>query len=120
MQNFLAAMRRQIAPIHQQLNWLMQAQIDENREKMKSIVKIVVFCGQNNIPLMGKRDDNPDDSNLQGTFQAPLESRIDSGVVRTFLHFELKTYSRTKQFLLPWACRSGTSSWWSLEKYLYG
>ena len=86
---------------------------------MKSIVKIV-FCGQNNIPLMGKRDDNPDDSNLQGTFQAPLESRIDSGDVRTFLHFELKTYSRTKQFLLPWACRSGTSSWWSLETYLYG
>ena len=47
MQNFLAAMRRQTAPIHQQLNWLMQAQIDENREKMKSIVKIVVFCDQN-------------------------------------------------------------------------
>ena len=61
-QNFLAAMRRQTAPIDQQLNRLMQAQIDENREKMKSIVKTVIFCGQNNIPLRGKRDDNPDDS----------------------------------------------------------
>ena len=41
MQNFLAAMRRQPPPpIDQQLNRLMQAQIVENREKMKSIVKI--------------------------------------------------------------------------------
>ena len=68
-QNFLAAMRRQTAPLDQQLNRLMPAQIDENREKMKSIVKTVIFCGQNNIPLSGKRDDNPDDSNLQGNFQ---------------------------------------------------
>ena len=55
MQNFLAAMRRQTAPIDQQLNLLMQAQIDENREKMKSIEKTVIFCGQNNIPLRVKR-----------------------------------------------------------------
>ena len=37
MQNFLAVMRRQTAPIDQQLNRLMQAQMVENREKMKSI-----------------------------------------------------------------------------------
>ena len=37
MQNFLAAMGRQTAPIDQQLNRLMQAQMVENREKMKSI-----------------------------------------------------------------------------------
>ena len=49
---------------------------------MKSIVKTVIFCGQNNIPLTGKRDDNPDDSNLQGNFQALLEFRIDSGDVK--------------------------------------
>ena len=88
MQNFLAAMRRQTAPIDQQLNQLMQAQIDENREKMKSIVKTVIFCGQNNIPLRGKRDDNPDDSNLQGNFQALLEFRIDSGDVKLKEHLE--------------------------------
>ena len=88
MQNFLAAMRRQTAPIDQQLNQLMQAQIDENREKMKSIVKTVIFCGQNNIPLRGKRDDNPDDSNLQGNFQALLEFRIDIGDVKLKEHLE--------------------------------
>ena len=88
MQNFLAAMRRQTAPIDQQLNRLMQAQIDENREKMKSIVKTVIFCGQNNIPLRRKRDDNPNDSNLQGNFQALLEFRIDSGDVKLKEHLE--------------------------------
>ena len=62
MQNFLAEMRRQTAPIDQQLNRLMQALIDENREKTKSIVKTVIFCSQNNIPLRGKRDDNPDEN----------------------------------------------------------
>ena len=68
---------------------------------MKSIVTTVIFCGQNNIPLRGKRDDNPDDSNLQGNLQALLEFRFDSGDVRTFLHFQLKTNSATKQFVLP-------------------
>ena len=51
--------------------------------------------------LRGKRDDNPDDSNLLGNFQALLEFRIDSGDVRAFLHFKFKTNSGTKQFLLP-------------------
>ena len=91
MQNFLAAMRRQTAPIDQQLNWLMQAQIDENREKMKLIVKTVIFCGQNNIPLRGKRDDNPDDSNLQGNFQALLEFNIDSGDLKLKEHHNRTT-----------------------------
>ena len=55
---------------------------------MKSIVKTVIFCGQNNIPLRGKRDDNPDDSNLQGNFQALLGFRIDSGAVKRKEHLE--------------------------------
>ena len=55
---------------------------------MKSIVKTVIFCGQNNIPLRGKRDDNPDDSNLQGNFQALLGFRIDSGAVKLKEHLE--------------------------------
>ena len=55
---------------------------------MKSIVKTVIFCGQNNIPLRGKRDDNPDDSNLQGNFQALLEYRIESGDVKLKEHLE--------------------------------
>ena len=55
---------------------------------MKSIVKTVIFCGQNNIPLRGKRDDNADDSNLHGNFQALLEFRIDSDDVKLKEHHE--------------------------------
>ena len=33
-------------PIDQQMDQLMQQQINENREKMKSIIKTVIFCGQ--------------------------------------------------------------------------
>ena len=55
---------------------------------MKSIVKTVIFCGQNNTPWRGKRDDNPDNSNLQGNFQALLEFRINSADVKLQEHLE--------------------------------
>ena len=79
MQEFTKVMRNEVVPIDQQLNQRMQAQVRENREKMKSIVKTVIFCGQNNIPLRGRRDDCPDNHRLQGNFQALLAFRIDSG-----------------------------------------
>ena len=53
---------------------------------MKSIVKSAIFCGQKNISLRGKRDDNPDNSNLHRNFQALLEFRIDSGDVKLQKH----------------------------------
>ena len=64
MVDFMANMTRWAVPIDQQMDQLMQQQINENREKMKSIIR---------------RDDNPDDASLQGIFQALLQSRIDSG-----------------------------------------
>ena len=51
-------------------------------------MKTVIFCGQNNIQLRGKRDDNRDDNNLQGNFQTLLEFRIDSGDVKLKEHLE--------------------------------
>ena len=64
MVDFMANMTRWAVPIDQQMDQLMQQQINENREKMKSIIR---------------RDDNPDDASLQGIFQALLQFRIDSG-----------------------------------------
>ena len=55
---------------------------------MKSIIKTVIFCGQSNIPLKGRRDDNPDDASLQGIFQALLQFRIDSGDTKLKEHLE--------------------------------
>ena len=60
-------------PIDQQMDQLMQQQINENREKMKSIIR---------------RDDNPDDASLQGIFQALLQFRIDSGDTKLKEHLE--------------------------------
>ena len=79
MADFMANMTRRGVPIDQQIDQLIQNRITQNREKIKSIVKTVIFCGQNNIPLRGQRDDKPNDASLQGNFQALLQFRIDSG-----------------------------------------
>ena len=88
MQNFLLVMKNQVVPVEQQLDRLMQEQIRKNREIMKSIVKTVLFCGQNNIALRGRRDDNPDNRGLQGNFQALLDFRVDSGDEQLKQHLE--------------------------------
>ena len=88
MADFMANMTRQQVPINQGLDQIMQDRIAQNREKIKSIVKTVIFCGQNNIPLRGRRDDKPDDANLQGNFQALLQFRIDSGDTKLKEHLE--------------------------------
>ena len=46
---------------------------------MSSILKTIIFCGRNNIPLRGRRDDDPTNESLQGYFQALLYFRIESG-----------------------------------------
>ena len=46
---------------------------------MSSLLKTIIFCGRNNIPLRGRRDDDPTNESLQGNFQALLNFRIDSG-----------------------------------------
>ena len=66
--------------------------------ELKLIVKTVIFCGKNNIPLRGKQDDNPDDSNPQGNFQALLEFRIDSSDVKLKEHLENAPRNATYRF----------------------
>ena len=55
---------------------------------MKSIVKTGNFCGQNNIPLRGRRDDCPDDQRLHGNFKVLLQFRVDSGDEKLKQHLE--------------------------------
>ena len=57
-------------------------QIEENRLKLTSIVKCVVFCGKQNIPLRGHRDDERwlgSSSHNPGNFQSLLDFRVESG-----------------------------------------
>ena len=86
MANFMDVIARRIVAIDKQLNQIAQRQIQQNREKMRSIIKTVVFCGHN--VLRGARDDNPDDETLQGNFQALLAFRVDSGDKTLQEHFE--------------------------------
>ena len=88
MANFKDMMSRRTVAIDQQLNQIVQRQIQENRQKIKSIIKTVVLCGQNAIPLRGERDDNPDDETLTGKFQALLAFRVDSGDAILQQHLE--------------------------------
>ena len=97
MADFLRVMRGGAVPIDQQLNNLVQQQIARNRQILKSLFKTIIFCGKNNIPLRGRRDDDPTNDNLTGNFQALLEFRIDSGD-QTLQH-HLETAPRNPSYI---------------------
>ena len=99
MASFMANMTRATVPIDQQLNQLVQRQINDNREKIKSIIKTVTFCGQNNFPQKKKRYDNTDDPSLQGNFQALLDFRIESGDTKLKDHFANAPRNATYLFI---------------------
>ena len=78
-------MTNQVKSIDQQLN-SQHAQIAaSNREKFRSIVATIIFCGKQAISLRGHRDDWPallerdDDTHNAGNFYALLQFRIDAG-----------------------------------------
>lgn len=61
---------------------------EQNRKRLSPIVKTIVFCAQNNLPLRGHRDDGAlssvaeqDDASRgkQGVFRSLLTFRIDAG-----------------------------------------
>ena len=59
MDNFMKVMRRQAVPVDEQLDNVLQQFIAKNRAIMSSLFKTIIFCGQNNIALRGRRDDDP-------------------------------------------------------------
>lgn len=79
MDNFIRTMRRQTIPVNQQLDNVLQQQITKNRQILSSLFKTIIACGQNNIPLRRRRDDDPSDLTLQGNFQTLFAIRVDSG-----------------------------------------
>ena len=59
--------------------------IAENRQKLGSIFKTIVFCGRQNIPMRGHRDSATDlerdieDTHNHGNFLALLDFRVEAG-----------------------------------------
>ena len=57
-----------------------QELVDNNRAKLRSIVKTVLLCGRQNISLRGHRDSSLDvEKNPHGNFWALLDFRISAG-----------------------------------------
>lgn len=78
---FMSKMENKHQPVTMQINAALAARVAQNRKKLQSILKTVIFCGRQNIPLRGHRDDSrhlSEDGN-HGNFQALLEFRIDAG-----------------------------------------
>ena len=84
--NFLKIMRSQMEPIDQQLQSALATQIAENKLKLHSIIKTIIFCGRQNISLRGHREG--DLSKNPGNFKVLLTFRIESGDQVLKHHFE--------------------------------
>lgn len=87
--NFIRIMKGSLPNIQEQLDRAITSRVASNREKLVPIVKTIMFCGHQNIPLRGHRDDGAlplDSENVdqsvaenQGNFRALLRFRIDAG-----------------------------------------
>ena len=101
-QNFVSVMAGNQQPIDHQLDQAAQERVRQNRLKLKSIIKSVIFCGKQNIPFRGHRDDArylDDTENNPGNFQKLLEFRVDAGDTVLRDHFntaEKRTTYRSK------------------------
>ena len=108
---FIQYMEQRLQPIDVLLNSGVAEQVAENRKKLKSILKTVILCGQQNLPLRGHRDDSSSTSTNKGNFLALLEFRAEAGDSVLAKHFEStssrSTYtSKTIQNELIHACGS--------------
>ena len=92
--NFLLTYHKADLQVATQLNEQLLAQKKENRERIMPIVKTIIFCGRENLPLRGHRDSgalygrSKEASELdedqgpvhgQGVFRALLDFRVESG-----------------------------------------
>ena len=71
------------------------ALVQSNRQKILSILKVIVFCGKQMIPLRGHREQARTSIN-PGNFRALLDFRVDAGDVVLADHF--KTAPQNAQY----------------------
>lgn len=80
--NFLMVMEGKTSGVISSMQNAKTKLIEENRKKLIPIIKTIIFCGAQNIPLRGHRDDGKlqtDESFEGGNFRALLKFRIDAG-----------------------------------------
>ena len=72
-------------------------QIKENRLKLESILKVIILCGHQNIPLRGHRDDSRSVSTNKGNFLTLIDFRCEAG--DTILKEHLKSSSSRATYI---------------------
>ena len=93
MTHFKRVMEQEIRPVNQILYDALNNRIENNLAKLKPIIKTIVFCGRQNIPLRGHRDDSTYyDRENPGNFQALLDFSGDKVLQE---HFETANRNAT-------------------------
>ena len=90
MELFKQRMKRDIVPIDELDNSVRKQRIENGRMKLKSVLKTIILCWQQNFALRVHRDDSRYLDTLlnPGKFQVLLNFRIDSGDSVLKAHFE--------------------------------
>lgn len=98
--NFFAVSSGKTASIENQVDTARARQIQANQERIIPIIKTVILCGRQGLPLRGHRDtgmfdiDREPDEN-EGNFRALLRARIDSGDLHLKKHFQICSANAT-------------------------
>ena len=81
MTHFKSVMEGKQISARQLVSNITNDRIQSNRRKLIPVVKTVIFCGRQNVPLRGHRDDSKEyeSSANTGNFQELINFRIDSG-----------------------------------------
>lgn len=91
--HFMDVMSGKILSIDEQIDKVHHQQRLENQEKLKSIIKTIILCGRQCLPLRVHRDygmfnvEQEPECN-EGNFRALLRARIDSGDINLKQHLE--------------------------------
>jgi hypothetical protein len=80
---FLTRMKDPSADILHVIDGTRQKQIEDNRRRIIPVIKTVIFCGRQELPLRGHRDDGSlladSPQHNDGVFRAALRFRLDAG-----------------------------------------
>jgi len=82
-EDFLGVMRGEQEPVNQQIDRALRERVAANRTRLLPIVKTIMLCARQNIPLRGHIDSSTqvkaDPTSNHGNFWALLNFRVDAG-----------------------------------------
>lgn len=99
---FLLSYRQPSLEVNNLINTQRRTQVEENKQRLLPIVKTIIFCGRQNIPLRGHRDDGSlslseeqGPAHNDGNFRELLRFRVDAGDDHLRKHLESGKHNAT-------------------------